>query len=66
MRTNAPNLRPLGSPTEVGDLNVNLRPGSLRCVGCGREFRQINVQPSDGGVRFICACGLEALEVVML
>ena len=57
--------RPLGPPTEVGELAVALRPGALLCVRCGQVFHQHDVQAFDDGVRFVCeGCGLAAIEVL--
>ena len=58
------NFRPLGPPTDVGELAVSLRPGALRCVRCSRPFQQQDAQAIDDGLRFVCeGCGLDALEV---
>ena len=62
MPTNNYDLRPVGPATHVGGLAVCLRPGAMHCPRCGREFKQHQVQPIDGGIRFICACGLGLLE----
>jgi hypothetical protein len=55
-------FRPLSPPSNAGQFAVRLRSRSLYCPRCGREFKQHQVQPIDGGIRFICACGLDLLE----
>jgi hypothetical protein len=30
---------------------------------CGRAFQQHDAQPRDDGIRFVCDCGLDLLEV---
>jgi hypothetical protein len=65
MTTNDPNLfRPLGAPTHVGEFDVGLRPGALRCVRCGRHLLQHDAQEFEGGIRFACSsCGLDAMKL---
>ena len=64
MRNTSFDLRPLGPPTDVGELTVSLRPSALQCVRCGQVFRQHDAQAVDDGIRFVCSgCGLDALEV---
>jgi hypothetical protein len=55
--------RPLAPPTQIGDMWVRLRPGSLRCETCGHVFKQHEAEVTDGGVRFACHCGADILGI---